>query len=62
MGGVGTPVLWHRSVVRVGLVFSGGVASMEEMAPRLNNLPLLFLHIDAAPSGGVGGQVARSSR
>ena len=32
-----------------------GVASIEETAPRRNNLPLLFLHLGVAPTGGVGG-------
>ena len=35
---------------------------MEEVAPRRNNLPLLFLHLIVAAPGGVGGQVAWSSR
>uniref|UniRef100_A0ACD5VQL8 Uncharacterized protein n=1 Tax=Avena sativa TaxID=4498 RepID=A0ACD5VQL8_AVESA len=35
---------------------------MEETAPRWNNLLLLFLHLDVTPTGGIGGQVARSSR
>jgi hypothetical protein len=35
---------------------------MEEAAPRRNNLPLLFLHLGVAPTGGVGGQVVWSSR
>jgi preprotein translocase subunit SecG len=30
--------------------------------PRWNNLPLIFLHLGVAPTGGVGGQVAWSSR
>ena len=34
---------------------------MEEMAPRRNNLSPFFLHLDVALTGGVGGQVARSS-
>jgi hypothetical protein len=51
--GVGTLVLRHRSIVRVGLVYSWGVASMEETTPRWNNLPSLFLHLGAASSGGI---------
>jgi hypothetical protein len=35
---------------------------MEETASRRNNLPLLFLHPGVAPTGGIGGQVAWSSR
>ena len=35
---------------------------MEEVAPRRNNLPLLFLHLVVAATGVVGGQLARSSR
>jgi hypothetical protein len=35
---------------------------MEETVPRWNNLPLIFLHLGVAPTGGVGGQVAWSSR
>jgi hypothetical protein len=35
---------------------------MEETAPRRNNLLLLFLHLDVTPTGGIGGQVAWSSR
>jgi hypothetical protein len=34
---------------------------MEETVPRQNKLPLLFLHLGAAPSDDVEGQVARSS-
>jgi hypothetical protein len=35
---------------------------MEEKASRRNNLPLLLLHLSATSTGGVGRQVARSSR
>ena len=35
---------------------------MEEVAPRRNKLPLLFLHLVVAVTGGVAEQVARSSR
>ena len=35
---------------------------MEEVAPRRNKLPLLFLHLVVAAPGVVGGQLARSSR
>jgi hypothetical protein len=29
---------------------------MKEIAPHRNNLPLLFLHNDVAPTGGIGGR------
>jgi hypothetical protein len=35
---------------------------MEEMAPRRNNLPLLFLHLGVSLTGNVEGQVDRLSR
>jgi hypothetical protein len=35
---------------------------MEEKASYRNNVPMLFLHLSVAPTGGVGGQVARSPR
>jgi hypothetical protein len=43
-------------------MFSWGAAFMEETASRWNKLPLLFLHLGVASSGGVRGQVAQSSR
>jgi hypothetical protein len=61
MGGVGTPERRLRLVVRVGLMLSWGVASMEETVSHRNNLPMLFLYLNAAPTGGVGRQVAWSS-
>jgi hypothetical protein len=42
-------------------MLSWGVASMEETESRRNNLSMLFLYLDAAPTGGIGRQVAWSS-
>jgi hypothetical protein len=58
----GNPGVLASICSRVGLIFSWGAASMEETALGRNNLSMLLLHLSVAPSGGVGGQVARSSR
>jgi hypothetical protein len=42
-------------------VFFWSVVLMKEMASYRNNLPLLFLYLGVAPTGGVKGQVALSS-
>jgi hypothetical protein len=61
MGEGGDHGAWHQFVVRVDLVFPWGATSMEETTSHHNNLPLLFVHLGAAPSGDVEGKVAQSS-
>ena len=59
--GGGNPAFRPWQIVRVGISFFRGVASVTRTSPHRNNMPLLLAHLDDAIIDGIVKQVAWSS-